>query len=200
MMADLLASVARMVSGAKGRWVGGICDLRPRIYYGNHSSHLDALVIWAVLPPALRKRTRPVAARDYWIAGALRRYLAEKVFHAILIERAKPTVHDNPITQILSAMGAENSIIIFPEGGRMTGPDPAPFKSGLYHLAKKRPDLELVPVLIDNLNRILPKGEILPVPMLGSVTFGRPLKLETGEDRDAFLARARNAIIALRQS
>jgi len=198
MTADLLAILARTISGANGRWVGCVPDTRQRIYFANHTSNLDALVLWAVLPPEVRLLTRPVAARDYWAAGRLRRHLAEKMLHAILIERKKPTAHDNPIGQIVEAMGETGSIIIFPEGGRFSGPDPMPFKSGLYHLAQKRPVVELVPVLMDNLNRILPKGEVLPVPLLGSVTFGTPIQLLDGESKPAFLERAWRDLVKLR--
>jgi 1-acyl-sn-glycerol-3-phosphate acyltransferase len=74
-----------------------------------------------------------------------------------------------------------------------------PFKGGLYHLTLKRPDVELVPVLMDNLNRILPKGEILPVPLLGHVTFGAPMKLLPGETKPAFLERTRAEVMRLRE-
>lgn len=198
MTTDLMALLARLVSGTNGRWVGCEPDTRQRIYFANHTSHLDALVLWAVLPPEVRALTRPVAARDYWMAGKVRRYLAERVFHAVLVERKKPTAHDNPVVQTLEAVGETGSIIIFPEGGRSLGPEPAPFKSGLYRLAQKRPDVELVPVLIDNLNRILPKGEVLPVPLLGSVTFGAPFHLLEGESKTQFLERARQEILRLR--
>lgn len=198
MTEDFLVMLAKVITGAHGRWVGCSPDTKQRIYFANHTSNLDALVLWVVLPPEIRQSTRTVAARDYWTAGTLRRYLAEKVFQAILIERTRPTAHDNPIEQILNAMGESCSIIIFPEGGRNPGLDPMPFKSGLYHLAQKRPDMELVPVLIDNLNRVLPKGEILPVPLLGSVTFGPPIHLLNGESKTAFLDRARQALVKIR--
>ena len=200
MISNLLVTVAKLVSGASARWLGCDPDMRQRIYFANHTSHLDALVLWAVLPEQVRAVTRPVAAKDYWSVGSFRRFIAGNIFHAILIERKKPTANDNPIAQILKAMGDQCSIIIFPEGGRGTGPEPMPFKSGLYHLALKRPDVELVPVLMDNLNRILPKGEILPVPLLGSVTFGTPMKLLPEETKPAFLERTRAAVLQLRES
>jgi 1-acyl-sn-glycerol-3-phosphate acyltransferase len=121
------------------------------------------------------------------------------VFHAILIERKKVTAHDNPIDQMLEALGNTYSIIIFPEGGRNPGPEVGPFKSGIYHLAKKRPDLELIPVHIDNVNRILPKGEVLPVPFLSCISFGSPMRLEPGEDKPTFLGRAHAAVSKLKQ-
>lgn len=200
MMAAVMVGLAKLVSGARARWTGCAPDTRQRIYFANHTSHLDALVLWAVLPAPMRALTRPVAARDYWTAGRLRRRIAEDVFHAVLIERKKPTTHDNPLEDMLNALGEKHSLIVFPEGSRGTGPEPAPFKGGLFHLAKRRPDVQLVPVLMDNLNRILPKGEVLPVPLLGSVSFGGPIKLEPNEEKVAFLERAREAVLSLRQA
>jgi 1-acyl-sn-glycerol-3-phosphate acyltransferase len=196
MTAGLMVFLAKLISGANARWLGCAPDVRQRIYFANHTSNLDALVLWAVLPPEVRAITRPVAARDYWSTG-IRRYLANEIFHAILIERKKPTAHDNPIEQILEAMGNDKSIIIFPEGGRQTTDEPTAFKSGLYHLAQKRPDVELIPVLMDNLNRILPKGEVLAVPLIANVTFGTPMKLLPEETKPAFLARARAEVMRL---
>ncbi len=200
MTRTLLVVLSKLVSGANIRWVGCAPDVRQRIYFANHTSNLDALVIWASLPSLVRELTRPVAARDYWIKDPLRRHLANKVLHAVLIERKKPTVHDNPLADMLAALGDRHSLIIFPEGGRQTATEMMPFKAGLFHLAKDRPDVEFVPVLIDNLNRILPKGEFLPVPLLSSVSFGAPIKLEAGEEKTRFLERAQAAVKALRQS
>jgi hypothetical protein len=73
------------------------------------------------------------------------------------------------------------------------------FKSGLYYLGKKRPDLELVPVYLDNMNRVLPRGEFLPVPLLSCITFGPPIWLEKGEPKAQFLERAREAVRRLKE-
>jgi len=200
MIKALVAGLANLISGANVRWAGCEPSVRQRIYFANHTSNLDAVVIWASLPAPIRALTRPVAARDYWTGGRLRLYLANQVFCAVLIERKKPTVRDNPLTDMLNALGDRHSLIIFPEGGRQSGAEMAPFKAGLFHLAKNRPDVEFIPVLIENLNRILPKGEILPVPLLGSVSFGPPMILETGEERAAFLERAQGAVKALHQT
>lgn len=196
----LLVGLVRLLCGAHPRWQGCMPDPRPRIYFANHTSNLDALVLWSALPPSVRKLTRPVAAQDYWTRGPVRRHLANRVFNAILIERKRVTVRHNPIEAILGAMKENTSIIIFPEGGRFLNPEPAPFKAGLYHLAKRRPGAELVPVFIDNLTRVLPKGEVLPVPLLCSVNFGAPVRLVEGESKPDFLVRARQAVCDLRTS
>ncbi|MBR2692741.1 MAG: 1-acyl-sn-glycerol-3-phosphate acyltransferase [Thermoguttaceae bacterium] len=152
-----------------------------RIYFANHTSHLDSIVIWSVLPGFLRRETRMVAAKDYWTAGPFRRYLAKKVFNAILIDRKHISIKNNQVNQLLQEMGTDHSIIIFPEGGRGDGETIRPFKSGIYYLAKKNPELELVPIYLDNMNRILPRGVVLPVPMLSRVIFGSPIWIQKKE-------------------
>ena len=194
----LLALTARLLSGATTRWVDCQPDACQRVYFANHTSHLDALVLWSALPRDIRIVTRPVAARDYWEKGRVRRYLANDVFHALLIDRENIKVHQSPVDLMIKAIGETYSLIVFPEGHRNTGTEMDQFKSGLYYLAKKRPDLELVPVHIDNLNRVLPRGEFLPVPLLSCITFGAPLWLEAGEPKVNFLNRARDAVRRLK--
>jgi len=94
-------------------------------------------------------------------------------------------------------MGSRHSLIVFPEGTRSVNGEVAMFKSGLYHLAQVRPDVELVPVHLENLNRILPKGESLPVPMLSRLVFGAPIGVREGETKEEFLTRARAALVQL---
>lgn len=200
MISGFIAGSLRLATGATAWWRGCGPEIRQRIYFANHTSNLDGPLLWASLPPALREKTRMVAAHDYWSVGRLRPWLAQSVFRAVLIERKKPTAECNPLDVMLQAMGEDHSLIIFPEGGRQTSPDPQPFKAGLYHLARRRPDVELVPVWMENLNRILPKGEFLPAPLLGSLVFGAPIRLEEGETKPAFLDRARESVLCLRQS
>ncbi|MDT3376294.1 lysophospholipid acyltransferase family protein [Labrys portucalensis] len=190
---------ARLVTGVRGNWQGCLPARKPRIYFANHASHGDFILVWTVFPSALRATARPVAARDYWNAGATRRFLAHNVFDAVLIDRESTTRSVDPIGQMASALEAGSSLILFPEGTRNMGEEPLlPFKSGLFWLAKRQPDVEMVPVWIENLNRVMPKGEFLPVPFLCTVTFGAPLRLGPGEEKQAFLDRSRNALLALR--
>jgi len=195
--ASLLSFLAKLMSGCTLRWVECQPDTCQRVYFANHTSHLDALVLWASLPKNIRMLTRPVAARDYWEANVVRRYIASSL-NALLIDRENIKVHQSPVELMLKAIGMTHSLIVFPEGGRNPEEEMGEFKSGLYYLSKKRPDLELLPVYIDNLNRILPRGEFLPVPLLSSVTIGPPMWLEQGESKVAFLTRARNSVRRLK--
>ncbi|MDE0736107.1 MAG: lysophospholipid acyltransferase family protein [Pirellulaceae bacterium] len=196
--AHILSFVAKLLSGASVRWVDEFkIDTCQRVYFANHTSHLDALVLWSSLPKPLRALTRPVAAKDYWNKGVVRRHIAD-TFNALLIDRINIKVHRSPVETMIRAIGHEHSLIVFPEGGRNTEPTMGPFKSGLYYLAKKKPELELIPVYIDNLNRVLPKGEFLPVPLLSCITIGAPMWLEQGEAKMDFLERARASVQKLK--
>lgn len=199
MTASLIALMARLLTGAVPRWRGCTPRVGKRIYFANHTSNLDLVLLWASLPSECRRATRPVAAHDYWIKSRLRQWLAEKVFRAVLIERKNVTRENNPLGPMVAALEAGASLIIFPEGTRNPSGEMSPFKPGLFHLARQTPDAELIPVYIENLNRVLPKGEILPVPLLCSVHFGTPMQLLPGELKPAFLERAQEAILALRE-
>jgi 1-acyl-sn-glycerol-3-phosphate acyltransferase len=194
-LARTAARAARAVAGAKIEWAGGPPDAGQRVYVANHTSHLDFVLLWSSLPPHLRSITRPVAARDYWGRTAARRYVAEQVFNALLIDRAGGAANGRAaVDRMLEAMGEHGSLILFPEGTRGSGEAVGPFRSGLYHLCAARPGLRVTPVHLANVSRILPKGEVLPVPMLSRVRFGEPVRLDEGEDRGAFLERARQAV------
>ena len=150
------------------------------------------------LPHEIRLLTRPVAAKDYWTGSWFKEHIARS-FNALLIDRKEIKVHKSPIDIMIRQMGDLYSLIVFPEGSRSAGEEMSDFKSGLYYLGKKRPDLELVPVYIENVNRILPRGEVLPVPLLSCITIGAPIFLETGEPKADFLRRARQAVLQLKE-
>ena len=205
MIDAVAASLARFVCGPAAVWHCDPHATTQRIYFANHASHLDFVVLWATLPRDARRSVRPVAGRDYWERTRIRRYLAREVFRAILVQRtpaAAATDRTAAARASIEAMAREmkdgSSLIVFPEGTRSTSGQVGPFKSGLYHLGRAVPDAELVPVYLHNLNRILPRGEALPVPMLSRVTFGQPLRVEASESKEAFLDRARTAVLTLK--
>ena len=195
-----LIFLARVISGSTVLWYESQPDDScQRVYFANHTSHLDALVIWAALPPAIRQKTRMVAAQDYWGAGPVRRYISKSLLKAVLIERENVSFKNTPIKVMADEMKDKYSLILFPEGGRSQNGTLGEFKSGLYYLCKRRPDLELIPIYLNNLNSILPRGKALPVPMLSRVIFGPPMWLEMDERKESFLERTRNAILKLKQ-
>jgi 1-acyl-sn-glycerol-3-phosphate acyltransferase len=285
----LLLGVVRLLTGAQARWYGCPPKAEQRIYFANHQSHADLVMIWAALPEELRSITRPIAARDYWANTPFKRWITTEVFNAVYVERAATaptaaaqtaatpepeapppparnaiaaraeriepsmepllpmepaaplmvdvvpeafdeaqgrldlpappppppaappalppaaepeppaaTVATDPLAPLVEALRSGDSIIIFPEGTRGHTGEPQKFKSGLYTLATMFPEVVLVPAWIDNVQRVMPKGEIVPVPILCSVTFGAPIRVEEAEERRPFLDRARAAVIALR--
>ena len=237
LMGFFLLGLVRVLTGSQARWYGCPPKAEQRIYFANHQSHADLVMIWAALPEELRSITRPIAARDYWTKSPLRQWITTAVFNAIYVERqaatpptapaaavvadsAQPGGPDpaseappppspealraalpegDPLAPLVRALESGDSIIIFPEGTRGHGDDPQPFKSGLFRLAQMFPQVVLVPAWINNVQRVIPKGEVVPVPILCSVTFGAPIQLEPGEERRPFLERARRAVMALRE-
>lgn len=164
LMSYFLRGLIRVLTGAQARWYGCPPKVEQRIYFANHQSHADLMMIWAALHKELRARDR--------------------------------SAEEAPLEPLFEALSHGDSIILFPEGTRGSTEEPQPFKAGLYNLACKFPGVELVPAWINNVQRVMPKGEVVPV--LCSVTFGAPVHLQEGEERRAFLERARRAVIALR--
>lgn len=194
-----LLGLIRLLTGAQARWQGCPPKAEQRIYFANHQSHADLMLMWAALPAELRSITRPIAAKDYWTKTPFKTWLTTAVFNAIYVDRAK-TGEQDPLEPLIHALERGDSVILFPEGTRGNQEEPQSFKSGLYNLAKRFPDVVLVPAWINNVQRVMPKGEVVPVPILCSVTFGAPLVLAADEDRSHFLTRARQAVLDLRES
>lgn len=206
-------AVAGLVRGIGGARVVGPDGGPPHfpeqaVYYANHSSHLDFVTLWAVMPPHLRRRVRPVAAQDYWGAG-WRRRIAEGLFNAHLVRRQG---HDagasrspqrtgagagtgGQLAGMTAVLDAGDSLIIFPEGTRGDAETVAAFHSGLYRLARHDPRIPVVPVTLRDLGRILPKGEVVPVPHLSTVVVHDPLPSAVGCGQGEYLAAARAVLV-----
>ena len=198
MLEFIIISLTRLLTGAIPRSHGFQFEpVAQRIYYANHSSHLDTLLIWSLIPRLQRAKVRPAAAKDYWWSSSWRRYLAENIFHAVPVLRHRMHADDNPLADLEAALANGDSLIFFPEGTRGNGDAVQPFKSGLYYLVKACPNVSVVPVYIRNLNRVLPKGALLPVPLLCNVEFGAEFKMAENEPKADFIARAQTKLEAL---
>ena len=196
--ATFTAALSRLVTGVRPIWTESPPSGRQRIYFANHASHGDFILLSACLPPVERARTRAVAAADYWGKTRTRRFIARDMLNSVLVDRNRANEKNDPLAIMLRALDEGASLILFPEGTRnMTAEPLLRFRSGLYNLALARPQVELVPCWIENMSRVLPKGQFLPVPLLCRVVFGAPLSLTSGEDRRVFLDRAHDALLAL---
>jgi 1-acyl-sn-glycerol-3-phosphate acyltransferase len=191
--------LVRALVGAYPRWIGSAPSANQRIYFANHTSHMDTVVLWAALPRSLRANTRPVAAKDYWGKGGIRTQIAQDELNVVMIDRVREDPEADPLDPLREALEHGFSLIIFPEGKRAAQPLPGPFKAGLYHLATEFPQVELIPVYLENLHRSMPKGALIPVPIICTVRFGAPISLAESEPKEQFLDRARDAVIALAQ-
>ncbi|UUS62341.1 MULTISPECIES: 1-acyl-sn-glycerol-3-phosphate acyltransferase [unclassified Acinetobacter] len=190
---------ARLLTGARSLWVGCKPVMKQRIYYANHNSHIDFILLWSSLPTDLRRRTRPVAASDYWLKDGFRRFLIQDTFTGVTIQRNREQNQD-PLEPIKTVLAQGDSIIFFPEGTRNLNDDVEllAFKSGLFHLKNQFPDVEIVPVWISNLKRVMPKGALIPLPLLSTVIFGKPLEVHNEQSKSAFLNYAQEELLKLK--
>lgn len=197
-MIDLaLIGLTRFLVGAHSCWIGSRPDAKQRIYFANHGSHLDTLLLWSALPKNLRATTHAAAAADYWGQGGVKRFIAQKGLNAVLINRLRSSAPDDALAPLRQVLADGRSLILFPEGTRSANRLPGPFKSGLYRLAREFPGAELIPVYLDNPARAMPKGTFLPLPIICSALFGAAMERVEKEAKDAFLLRAQAAVCAL---
>lgn len=192
----ILVFISKILLGINSREAVPLDRNKQKIYFANHSSHVDTIAIVAALPSKYRKITKPVAAADYWGKTPLLKYISTKGLNCVLINRHSKSGID-VLQPIYETLNNGYSIIIFPEGTRGDSALPSDFKSGLYHLAQKYPHIDLVPVYLDNVYRCMPKGKIIPLPLICSVRFGAPLERIDSEDKKDFLSRAQNSVIGL---
>lgn len=196
----VISLLVRFLTAVRADWRGIEPVNKQRVYFANHVSNADMPMVWSCMPPNIRRNVRPVAAADYWLKNKLRAFVGPEVFNCVLVDR-RPEARDenhNPMQNILDALDDGSSLIIFPEGNRNMGEDPLlPFKAGLYNMGLARPDVDLVPTWIANVTDIMPKGEVIPLPLICTVTFGAPIHVENGETKDAFLTRASGALVGL---
>jgi 1-acyl-sn-glycerol-3-phosphate acyltransferase len=204
-MLDVLATLAKILTGAQGVWVGATPDPKQKVYFANHTSNLDTIIIWSALPNKLRGITRPVAAKDYWDQPGVRRHIATKELNVVFVERQKETRTEDPLNPLRRALNEGYSLIIFPEGKRNPNVIPGEFKSGIYWLAKEYPNVDFVPVYLENVAKTFPRGAFFPLPIICKAFFGPPIKkvqevtgnLSEKEGVVAYLNNARRSVINL---
>ena len=158
----------------------------PAILVANHNSHLDTLVLMTLLPAKLVPRIRPVAAADYFLANPLVAWFSQTVIGIIPVHRggASPTGRD-PLAGAAAALSVGDLVIVFPEGTRGEPEEMTELKTGVAHLAKRFPEVPVVPVFLHGLGKSLPKGRFIPVPFFVDVVVGE--SLFGNQDHHAFV-------------
>lgn len=199
-IAFLTRRSTRLLTGARSLWIGCQPEMKQRIYYANHNSHIDFILLWSSLPPEIRRKTRPIAASDYWTKDRFRLFLIRDTFSGVTINRNRENNND-PLQPVKDVLAEGYSIIFFPEGTRNLEDDIQllPFKSGLYHLSQQFPNVEVIPVWISNLKRVMPKGAVIPLPLLSTVIFGCPLEKKQEQDKAQFLEYAQQELLKLKE-
>jgi 1-acyl-sn-glycerol-3-phosphate acyltransferase len=195
-----IIAAAKLLTGVRSLWQTPP-EGAPTVYFANHNSHADFALVWATLPRPVRRITRPVAGADYWLAKPLRRFVGVEVINALMIARegSGSMRENNPVRHMGAALGEGSSLIIFPEGTRNMGEKPLQeIKSGIFHLAKSCPHARFVPVWIDNVQRVLPKGILVPIPLACTVRYGAPLVFDADVNKKVFLDQVRDALLNLR--
>lgn len=179
-------------------------DQGPTVFYANHKSLADFLLLWAVLPAQVRRNTRIVAAEDFWQKNPLRRWISQNVFQAVMVKRpgeggvCKET---GQLRTVLRPLREGKNLILFPEGQRnKTDQVLLPFQQGLYAISKVMPQVKLRPVWLANVDRLLPHQSRVPLPYACGVTFGGPLDILDGEPQNDFESRASQELIRLNPS
>ena len=146
----------------------------PAVIVANHNSHLDAVVLMTLLGMRLLPKARPVAASDYFLKRRIRAWFSEQIIGVIPIHRKLAGAHDDPIQACVEALDRGEVLILFPEGSRGEPEQMQQLRTGIAHLAKRRPDVPIVPVYLHGLGKALPRGEALLVPLILMVSLANP--------------------------
>lgn len=167
-------------------------DEKQVIIVANHNSHWDTLAIMATVPYEIFKNLKPVAAGDYFAGKGLKRWVTNNVLDLLLIPR-KRKGDVSPLDQVRASLKSGKSILIFPEGTRGESEIMQDLKPGAAKLASEFPQIKVVPVQLEGMGKILPKGAKLPVPSMGSVKYMTYIK-GAGETVESIMQLMRNSI------
>lgn len=144
------------------------------IIIANHSSHFDTPVVLSSLPESLRSRTVIAAAADKFYGSRKKRTWWYSLFmNTFPVHRGGGTKQlDYP----KSLLGRGWSILIYPEGGRSKSGQIARFKAGPAIMAMAA-NVPVIPIYIDGLRNVMPKGQREPQPAAVHARVGAPVSL-----------------------
>jgi 1-acyl-sn-glycerol-3-phosphate acyltransferase len=147
-------------------------QIGPAILVANHNSHLDALTLIALMGLRRLPQVQPVAAADYFLKNRMLAWFATEIIGIIPLNRQPGATRTDPLAGISAALAENRILILFPEGSRGQPEQLEAFKSGIAHIAKRHPEIPIVPVFLHGLGKSLPKGEGILVPFFCDVFVG----------------------------
>jgi 1-acyl-sn-glycerol-3-phosphate acyltransferase len=157
----------------------------PAVIVANHNSHLDTLVLMSLFPLRMLAKLHPVAAMDYFMKNRWLAWFALNIIGIIPLRRSVKASHDDPLAEVVAALDNDDILILFPEGSRGEPERVGRFKTGIAHVAQRRPEVPIVPVFLHGLGMALPKGDFVLVPFFCDVFIGEAIYWQ-GE-RKAFM-------------
>ncbi len=178
----------------------------PFIFVANHTSHLDTPLLLTALPAKVRRRTVVAAAMDNFFMQWFKAFRTVLVFNAIPIDRHKINRRSSQLA--LELVEDRWNLVLYPEGGRSPDGNLKEFKGGAAYLAE-RSKATVIPTYIHEAGFLRgPKYAKAPIHTQGpsqrrhhvSVTFGRPLVAEPGENIRRFGTRIEEAVAELGRS
>lgn len=170
------------------------------IVVGNHSSHLDAPMVFSLLPEHMTKHLATGAAADYFYRKKGISKLTSLFFNTYPVERkGKPSPHPQRAAHMTSRLLQDGiPILIFPEGTRSRSGEMGTFKPGAAALSIKL-DVPIVPLAMHGGHEAMPVGATWP--RMGhqpvELYIGAPMKAKDGESAPDFMARIKAHIAAM---
>ncbi len=147
----------------------------PALIVANHNSHLDALALVTLFGMSRLHLVRPVAAADYFLSSPWFAWFSIRILGILPLDREVRSKHRHPLDPISESLSHGEIVLLFPEGTRGEPEKREPFQQGIAHIAKRHPDVPIVPVFLHGLGKALPRGEGLLVPFFCDVFVGDPL-------------------------
>jgi 1-acyl-sn-glycerol-3-phosphate acyltransferase len=157
----------------------------PAVLVANHNSHLDAVTLMSLFPLGILHKLRPVAAQDYFFRNPLLKWFALNIMGILPLDRNVKSKRRHPLAGIDESLDQNDIVIVFPEGSRGAPEQLGEMKAGIAHIAKKNPEVPIIPIYMHGLGKALPKGEALLVPFFLDVFIGETLTWSG--DKTAFM-------------